>query len=319
MNPRPLATIRSGLQIPQPYPNGIMSLVPSKGSGTLPAELSVRKPRLQPRLETPRNMARTRPFIFRWESRDAREQRSPEPLSSFEKRCSVWVEPIRTGRRRPESLRELARRYGELRTLIRGRIDEFLGRWRLGEEAVFAEMCFCLLTPQSSALRGLNAVCRLEAEGLLGTGTKDQVEERLVAEGVRFAGSKASYIIRNREVFMEGDGDLLAETLSLNEPDTLATRRRVREMVLGFGPKEATHFLRNIGVALGSGMAILDRHIQRELVRFGYLESAPRNLSNEKNYETLEQAMRQLSRDSGVPMDELDLLVWANRTGIILK
>lgn len=240
-------------------------------------------------------------------------------MSARDKLCSVWVRPIRVSRGRPHSLTELAERHEALRPLIRSRIDEFRGRWQLGEDTVFAEMCFCLLTPQSSALRGMNAVCRLEAQELLKAGTMDEIEDTLASAGVRFADSKASYIVRNRETFLEGGKETLVEVLLLEGPDIKDVRRRVRDKVLGFGLKEATHFLRNIGLALGSEVAILDRHVQSELIGFGYLESAPKNLSSEKNYGFCEEAMSRLSRDSRIPTDELDLLLWANRTGIILK
>ena len=86
--------------------------------------------------------------------------------------------------------------------------------------------------------------------------------------------------------------------------------------IKGFGMKEASHFLRNIG--LGDNLAILDVHILDNLKTLGVIDEIPKNMSD-KNYLKIESKLRDFSRLVGIPMDELDLVFWSEETGIIFK
>jgi N-glycosylase/DNA lyase len=85
--------------------------------------------------------------------------------------------------------------------------------------------------------------------------------------------------------------------------------------VKGLGWKEASHFLRNIG---HRNLAILDRHILRNLKRHGVIKSLPKTLTP-KRYLVIEQKFMEFSSTIGITMDELDLLFWSRETGEILK
>ena len=98
--------------------------------------------------------------------------------------------------------------------------------------------------------------------------------------------------------------------------DILATRQWFAENVKGIGYKEASHFLRNIG--LGKGLAILDVHILKNLIRHGVIKAVPKSLSRSKYLES-EQKVRKFSEKIKIPMDELDILFWSNETGEIFK
>jgi N-glycosylase/DNA lyase len=93
-------------------------------------------------------------------------------------------------------------------------------------------------------------------------------------------------------------------------------RERLIETVKGLGYKESTHFLRNIG--RNDGLAILDRHILRNLVKYRVIRSIPRSLTR-KRYLALEEKFQQFSDEIGIPLDELDLVFWSQETGRILK
>jgi N-glycosylase/DNA lyase len=93
-------------------------------------------------------------------------------------------------------------------------------------------------------------------------------------------------------------------------------RQWLAENVKGIGYKEATHFLRNVG--LNEGLAILDRHILKNLKKHGAIRSLPKTLTKKK-YLSLERRFQQFAGDIGIPIDELDLLFWSNETGEILK
>ncbi len=94
------------------------------------------------------------------------------------------------------------------------------------------------------------------------------------------------------------------------------SRRPNTENVNGLGYKEASHFLRNVG--LGEEFAILDRHILRNLKDFGVLPEIPISLTK-KRYLEIEEKVRRFSREIGIPMGELDLLLWSKETGWIFK
>ena len=85
--------------------------------------------------------------------------------------------------------------------------------------------------------------------------------------------------------------------------------------VTGFGLKEASHALRNVG---RKGLVILDRHILQCLLDVGVLKSVPQSLS-EKTYLDIEAKMVEYSHSMGVSVDVLDLLFWSSRAGFIFK
>ena len=76
------------------------------------------------------------------------------------------------------------------------------------------------------------------------------------------------------------------------------------------------HFLRNIG--LGEKIAILDRHILRNLVLLGVVEEMPESLSRSK-YLQIEKDLLEFSKHIGIPPAHLDLLLWYKETGEIFK
>ena len=82
------------------------------------------------------------------------------------------------------------------------------------------------------------------------------------------------------------------------------------------GYKEASHFLRNIGFA--DYLAILDRHILKNLKIFGIIEEIPKSLSKKK-YLEIEEKMRNLANEVNIPLSHLDLLFWSKETGEIFK
>ena len=86
--------------------------------------------------------------------------------------------------------------------------------------------------------------------------------------------------------------------------------------VNGLGYKETSHFLRNIG--LGKNFAILDRHILKNLKRYGVIKSIPKTLTRKK-YLEIERKMKKFSEKIKIPLAELDLLFWSEETGEIFK
>ena len=209
---------------------------------------------------------------------------------------------------------ELKERYREMKDVIEKRLEEFDSLWKEGsEEEVFAELVFCLLTPQSRAKLCWCAVEHLIEKGLLLNGGERDIED--VLKGVRFRKNKARYIVEARKLFTR-KGQLELKKFLSSFGDVKTLREWLVRNVKGMGYKEASHFLRNIG--LGKDMAILDRHILKNLKAFGVINDIPRALSRKK-YLEIEEKMRKFSHEIRIPMSHLDLLFWSRQTGEIFK
>ena len=68
------------------------------------------------------------------------------------------------------------------------------------------------------------------------------------------------------------------------------------ENIKGIGYKEACHFLRNIG--LGSQLAILDRHILKNLELYQVIEKIPVSISKKKYIEIEKQMILFSKKDA---------------------
>lgn len=84
----------------------------------------------------------------------------------------------------------------------------------------------------------------------------------------------------------------------------------------GIGFKEASHFLRNIG--LGDDLAILDRHILKNLKEIGIIDEIPKSLSNKK-YREIEDKMRLFANEIRIDMKSLDFILWYKETREVFK
>jgi N-glycosylase/DNA lyase len=93
--------------------------------------------------------------------------------------------------------------------------------------------------------------------------------------------------------------------------DWLAQERRIKGMRF----KEASHFLRNIGL---KGYGILDKHVMRCLTDLGVAESE-KPPATRAQYVAIEENLRRFARDVRIDFDELDLVLWSMKTGEVLK
>jgi N-glycosylase/DNA lyase len=208
----------------------------------------------------------------------------------------------------PSSLKkELQTDFDAHGDAIRLRLAEFRA---VPEERWFYELCYCLMTPQSSA-RQCALVCEeLERGGFQQTGFDPTSLLRSHQGGyVRFHNTKARRLRAAREQWPDTLGRIRSDLA--DRP----LRNMLAETVAGLGYKEASHFLRNIG---RSNLAIVDRHIIRNLVRLGVLAEWPTSISR-RRYMEIEALFEDLARTVAIPMDELDLLLWRRETGFLLK
>ncbi len=215
---------------------------------------------------------------------------------------------------RPYSIDDLKQLYFSVKEPIETRLNEFRQLWEeASEERLFEELVFCLLTPQSKAKVCWTAVEEMRRKKLLYNLDRENIIRTL--KGIRFKYKKASYIISAKKFFSEGkELRLRAKLKSFITPE--GKREWLVEEIKGMGFKEASHFLRNIGI--GMDLAILDRHILKNLKNLGVIEQVPSSISR-RRYLGIEKKMRDFSEKVGIPMAHLDLLLWYKETGEIFK
>ncbi len=210
-------------------------------------------------------------------------------------------------------MKELISEYKKRKDSIKKRLKEFSEVHKSKDEDIFSELCFCLLTPQSKAVYCDKAVKELVSSGLLFKGNEDVIKN-ILRGNVRFHNKKAAYLVGAREFFRDGKKLNLKGKLDIT--NTFSAREWLVRNIKGLGYKEASHFLRNIG--LGKDIAIIDRHILKNLKKYGAIKRIPASISR-NNYIGLEEAMRNFSKKVKIPMEELDLLFWSAQTGFVFK
>lgn len=214
------------------------------------------------------------------------------------------------------ALEELLNLYEDRRAEIEERLEEFRVVWREGtDKDLFFELCFCLCTPQSSAVSCDKAVRELRDRGMFQDASQEAISAVLEGHGVRFPENKARWISKARDRFLASKPALRAQ-LQDHAGDPFTLRDWLQQEVLGLGLKEASHYARNVG--LGEELAILDRHILGNLVRLGVIEVVPRSLTR-NHYLRIEGEMRDFCRAVGISMGHMDLLLWARQTGFVFK
>jgi len=207
-------------------------------------------------------------------------------------------------------VKELKALYAGVKDKIAARLYEFKRR---SEEEVFLELCFCLFTPQSKAKSCWAAVEALRDSGLLYSGTPAQIAKTVT--GVRFHNNKAGYLVEARGRFVCSGECRVSHHLS-GFKDAFEAREWLVKNIKGMSYKEASHFLRNIG--RGGHLAILDRHILRNMKALGVIDEVPRSL-NRKVYLEMEQELLKFSDYVGIPPDHLDMLLWYKEAGEVFK
>ncbi len=187
------------------------------------------------------------------------------------------------------------------------RYSEFKSFAHRPEEDWFSELCFCLLTANSSAEMGLKVQSALGFEGFYNLPHKKLVSE-LKKLGYRFYNRRAEFIAGARAHY--GIKQKLSEF-----PDDREKRLFLVENVKGLGFKEASHFLRNTG---HDNVAILDRHILRAMHGHALIPQIPKTISK-KNYLELESVLDNFLPLTGLNHSLLDLHLWYLKTGKVLK
>jgi N-glycosylase/DNA lyase len=193
-----------------------------------------------------------------------------------------------------------------IKDIIDGRIKEFKSLGRKPVDELFKEVCFCILTANFNAERGIKIQKALGKDFL--EAKEEELALRLKEQGHRFPNTRAKYIVEARK-----HKDMLREAIKKAGSEH-GLRDYLAKKIKGLGYKEASHFMRNIGF---DNCAIIDFHIVDILEEHALIKKV-KNLSN-ITYLHIESVLKTLADKLGLTLAELDLYLWYLETGKILK
>lgn len=208
---------------------------------------------------------------------------------------------------------------------VLNRLDEFSRIKSSPPQLWFSELCFCILTSNSKAQTAWNIQKELGFGGFMEFSQKE-LSGAILRNKHRFHNTKAKYIIANRrhhgtKEVRGGNGSgkvncgIKGKVTSIIAKDGIfAAREWLAENILGFGFKEASHFLRNVGYL---DLAILDRHILHVMLEHKVIPMIP--TLSPKNYLRIEEKFLGLSSKVGMEPGELDMYLWYMEAGDVMK
>jgi len=211
---------------------------------------------------------------------------------------------------------EIKNIYKKKRDEINKRLEQFRNIWQSkNEQAALQELIFCIFTPQSKATNCWNCVKKISKNKLLFSNNPDDLLQLPEINYVRFKNKKAIFAIEAKNKFIKDNKIVLLKFLT-GFKNVLEMREYLVTNIKGYGYKEASHFLRNIGFA--NDVAILDRHILKNLKLMRVIKTIPKSLTKKK-YLLIEEQMQRFSKKIKIPMAALDLILWYKETGFFFK
>ncbi len=189
-----------------------------------------------------------------------------------------------------------------VKKIIDTKIKEFESFKFSSNELLFQELCFCLMAANFNAEKSLNIQNILQNKLMLLS--EDKLANKLKELGHRFPNTRAKYIVEARKNI-----DNLNNLYKIDNP-----RNWLVKNIKGLGLKEASHFLRNIGIF---DYAIVDFHIVDLLVKSNLIIK-PKTITP-KIYLNVENILRNISKKINLSLGELDLYLWYIETGKVIK
>lgn len=186
----------------------------------------------------------------------------------------------------------------EAKDLVSKRVSQFKNFPRHDVARLFSELSFCVLTANWSAQGGIRAQEEIK-EGFL-TMAPEELEDALRSVGHRFAYQRARFILENRQ-----RAGLLPSVVNGSLSSAEARDVLVKNFK-GIGWKEASHFLRNVGLL---DVAILDKHILRLMHHYKLIENIPKGWTKTR-YEAHEQLLVPVAQKLDMTLGEMDLYLW---------
>ena len=210
--------------------------------------------------------------------------------------------------------------YTENREEIESRLEEFRSLRDSSEDRKFKELVFVIFTSQTKAEKAWQAAEKLDEKDLLLNGSEEEIVEILKQEEIQYSQNKASYLVENRENLSQPTLENPEKGLKISgkivHENLEESRKWFAENVKGISWKGSSHFLRNIGY--GDSFAIISGHIATQIYELGITE-APELPENKEEYLKTEKKIRDFSREIGIEVQKLDLVLWSMKTGEIFK
>lgn len=185
---------------------------------------------------------------------------------------------------------------------IKIRLSEFQKLKNSGNQKWFNELCFCLLTANSKASTAIKIQIEMNPDGF-SKKTATEIAAVIKKHGHRFNNIKARYIFLARKFVRIKD--------ILKNMSSFEAREFLVKNVKGLGYKESSHFLRNVGF---NDVAIIDRHVLRFLKKENLIKEIPKTITKQKYLE-----FEKILSTFNIPQSELDLIIWSQMTGKVLK
>jgi N-glycosylase/DNA lyase len=207
-----------------------------------------------------------------------------------------------------KEIKYLLKEYKKKKKEIKSKLKEFID---VPTDEYFYELIFCLFTPQSSAENCFKAVNKIrERKYLQKSFPLKNILHDKDGTYIRFHNNKEKYVRSAKRNY-----NTIIDKLATIK-NTFELREWLVKNIKGLSYKESTHFLRNIGK--NGNLAILDRHILKNLLSIGAICEIPTTL-NRKKYLEIENKFQIFADYIKININELDLLFWSFGTGIILK
>jgi N-glycosylase/DNA lyase len=199
----------------------------------------------------------------------------------------------------------LSLRMSETSLEVLEKREEFIRIGKSGPEDLFSELCFCILAANTSAEMGLRVQKVIGSRRFLSL-PQEELSSLLKRVKYRFYNVRSKFIVNARWIAPE-----LPELVASSDRE--GAREYLVSNVDGIGYKEASHFLRNVGIF---DFAILDKHVQAMLLpglneKIGSLTT--------KRYLELEGVFKKISERFELEPGIMDLYMWKIATGRIIK
>ena len=207
------------------------------------------------------------------------------------------------------------------------KFDRDIGAWRLlTEEHLLREACFCIFSSQMKFEVAEAITSRLETRGLLYAacnGTRNEGYQESVSASLSEAVTvtRASRQWQQRPRFGNRFASFLLSTIAtmkdhgitlhqiLRDADTAyEARADLIKWVKGFGPKQASLFLRRVGYSFN--LAVLDTHIMDYLRTARGIDFKPYAIARLSSYELVEKDFRRIAERFGHSVGCVDLAIW---------
>ena len=199
-------------------------------------------------------------------------------------------------------------KQSSIKQVVNRRLSEFSELNEKGNEEWFSELCFCILTANTSAELGISVQNKLGYKGFTDFKDEQELALRLKKAKYRFYNRRAHFIaLANKHKKIKS---ILTKIKDHNKK-----REWLVQNIKGLGYKESSHFLRNIGYL---NFAILDKHIINLMHKSERIKKIPKTLTKAK-YLNIESKIKEIADYLNMYPGELDLYMWYIETGKVLK